>query len=54
MEIANELRGAVDGWEFKSYVLGALFYRYISENMTAYINRLQREAGAPPPSIMPA
>lgn len=47
-KIANDLRGAVDGWEFKSYVLGALFYRYISENMTAYINRLQREAGGDP------
>lgn len=47
-KIANDLRGAVDGWEFKSYVLGALFYRYISENMTTYINRLQREAGGDP------
>ena len=43
--IANDLRGAVDGWEFKSYVLGFLFYRYISENITNYINRLQKEAG---------
>ena len=47
-KIANDLRGAVDGWEFKSYVLGTLFYRYISENMTDYINRLQREAGGDP------
>ena len=30
--IANDLRGAVDGWEFKAYVLGAIFYRYISSN----------------------
>ena len=36
--IADELRGAVDGWDFKNYVLGAMFYRYISENLTAYIN----------------
>ncbi len=43
--IANELRGSVDGWDFKQYVLGMLFYRYISENITLYINRLQREAG---------
>ena len=43
--IANELRGAVDGWDFKQYVLGMLFYRYISENITNYINRLQHEAG---------
>lgn len=43
--IANELRGSVDGWDFKNYVLGALFYRYISENLTAYVNKLQHEAG---------
>jgi len=43
--IANELRGSVDGWDFKQYVLGMLFYRYISENITDYINRLQHEAG---------
>ena len=43
--IANELRGAVDGWDFKQYVLGMLFYRYISENITNYINRQQHEAG---------
>ena len=36
--IADGLRGAVDGWDFKNYVLGAMFYRYISENMTSYIN----------------
>ena len=45
--IANELRGSVDGWDFKQYVLGMLFYRYISENITNYINRLQAEAGVP-------
>ena len=43
--IADELRGAVGGWEFKAYVLGTLFYRFISENLTDYINRLQQEAG---------
>ena len=35
--IANEVRGAVDGWDFKQFVLGALFYRFISENFTSYI-----------------
>lgn len=43
--IANDMRGSVDGWDFKSYVLGMLFYRFISENLTAYINKLEREAG---------
>lgn len=43
--IANDLRGSVDGWDFKSYVLGTLFYRYISENLTAYINSGERKAG---------
>ena len=43
--IADELRGAVDGWDFKNYVLGAMFYRYISENITAYINAGEIEAG---------
>jgi len=43
--IANDLRGSVDGWDFKQYVLGMLFYRYISENITAYINEGEREAG---------
>ena len=43
--IANDLRGSVDGWDFKQYVLGMLFYRYISENITAYINDGEHEAG---------
>ena len=43
--IADDLRGAVDGWDFKNYVLGAMFYRYISENITAYINAGEIEAG---------
>lgn len=45
--LANELRGSVDGWDFKQYVLGTLFYRYISEDMTAYINQRMRNAGIP-------
>lgn len=43
--IANDLRGSVDGWDFKQYVLGMLFYRFISENLTNYINQSEREAG---------
>ena len=43
--IADELRGAVDGWDFKNYVLGTMFYRYISEDLTNYINQGEREAG---------
>lgn len=42
--IADELRGSVDGWDFKSYVLGMMFYRYISENLTNYINEGEIEA----------
>lgn len=43
--IANELRGSVDGWDFKSYVLGFLFYRFISEDLTNYINKGEEEYG---------
>jgi type I restriction enzyme M protein len=43
--MANDLRGSVDGWDFKQYVLGMLFYRYISENITSYINKDEWEAG---------
>lgn len=42
---ADSLRGAVDGWAFKAYILGSLFYRFISENLTQRINELQWEAG---------
>ena len=42
--IANELRGSVDGWDFKQYVLGILFYRFISENLSSYINKQQKAA----------
>ena len=45
--IADELRGSVDGWDFKNYVLGAMFYRYISENFAAFINDGEIEAGHP-------
>ena len=43
--IADDLRGSIDGWDFKSYVLGIMFYRYISENLTNYINADERAAG---------
>lgn len=43
--IADEMRGSVDGWDFKSYILGMLFYRYISENITTYINKGEWETG---------
>lgn len=44
-QIANDLRGSVDGWDFKSYVLGMLFYRFISENLTVYINKEEQRTG---------
>lgn len=44
-KIANDLRGSVDGWDFKSYVLGMLFYRFISENLTNYLNKEELRAG---------
>lgn len=44
-KIADDLRGKVDGWDFKAYVLGTLFYRYLSENITENINKQEREAG---------
>ncbi len=44
-QIANDLRGSVDGWDFKSYVLGLLFYRFISENLTSYINKEEQRTG---------
>lgn len=45
--IANDLRGSVDGWDFKTYVLGLLFYRFISENLTVYLNKGEHDAGNP-------
>ena len=44
-QIANDLRGSVDGWDFKAYVLGMLFYRFISENLTNYLNTEERRTG---------
>ena len=44
-QIANDLRGSVDGWDFKNYVLGFLFYRFISDDLTAHLNREEAEAG---------
>jgi type I restriction enzyme M protein len=43
--IANDLRGSVDGWDFKQYVLGMMFYRFISENITSYIDRNEHKSG---------
>lgn len=43
--IADEVRGAVDGWDFKQYILGILFYRFISENITDFFNSAEHEAG---------
>ena len=44
-KIANDLRGSVDGWEFKAYVLGSIFYRFISENICEYFNQRMHELG---------
>ena len=44
-QIATDLRGSVDGWDFKQYVLGILFYRFISENLTNYINADEQRSG---------
>lgn len=46
-KIANDLRGSVDGWEFKAYVLGSIFYRFISENICDYIHHIMEEVGQP-------
>lgn len=43
--IADDVRGAVDGWDFKQYVLGMLFYRFISENMCDYFDKEEHESG---------
>jgi type I restriction enzyme M protein len=44
-KIANDLRGSIDGWDFKTYVLGMLFYRFISENLSGYLDEHQHRAG---------
>ena len=46
-KMADDMRGSVDGWDFKQYVLGLLFYRFISENLTSYLNEEERKAGNP-------
>ena len=46
-KIANDLRGSIDGWNFKAYVLGSIFYRFISENICDYIGQLMAELGQP-------
>ena len=43
--IADELRGSVDGWDFKNYVLGTMFYRYLSERFASFIEKDEHEAG---------
>lgn len=43
--IADDVRGAVDGWDFKQYILGILFYRFISENISEFFNNAEHEAG---------
>lgn len=43
--VANDLRGSVDGWDFKAYVLGMLFYRFISEYITNWVNKVQADGG---------
>ena len=44
-QIANDLRGSVDGWDFKNYVLGFLFYRFISEDLTTHLNQEEAKVG---------
>ena len=44
-QIANDLRGSIDGWDFKQYVLGMMFYRFISENITQYIDKNEHDGG---------
>lgn len=46
-QIANDLRGSVDGWDFKAYILGMLFYRFISENLVTYLNTEERKNNKP-------
>lgn len=44
-DLANDLRGAVSGWDFKQYILGILFYRFISENISEHINNTENSDG---------
>ena len=43
--IADDLRGSVDGWDFKQYILGIMFYRYVSEHLQNYIDEGEHESG---------
>lgn len=43
--IADDMRGSVDGWDFKQYILGVMFYRYISEHLEKYINKNEHDSG---------
>ena len=43
--IADDLRGSVDGWDFKQYILGVMFYRYISEHLEKYIDKNEHDSG---------
>ena len=43
-DVANQLRNKVDGWDFKAYILGFLFYRYLSEDFNNYVNQLEKSA----------
>ena len=53
-QIANEVRGSVDGWDFKQYVLGTLFYRFISENFAAFMEAGDEsiDYASPPDSVI--
>lgn len=51
-KIANEVRGSVDGWDFKQFVLGTLFYRFISENFANYFNDEQTDYASLPDSLI--
>lgn len=44
-DLANDLRGAVSGWDFKQYILGVIFYRFISENISEFVNSSERSSG---------
>jgi len=44
-KIANDLRGSVDGWDFKMYVLGFLFYKFLSESLSDFVNKTQWGGG---------
>ena len=51
-QIANDVRGSVDGWDFKQYVLGTLFYRFISENFAAFFNDEDTDYAQLPDSVI--